>query len=66
PVSVQANDDLRSHEQRHILETLAKHGGSRRLSAAELGISERTLRYKIARFREAGIEIPDKFGKKTA
>ncbi len=59
-------DDLRSHEQRHILEVLQKHEGSRRQTARELGISERTLRYKIARFREDGFEIPQKFGKKSA
>lgn len=60
------NEDLRSHEQRHILDILAKYQGSRRLSAKELGISERTLRYKISRFREQGIAIPGKAGKNTA
>ncbi len=59
-------DDLRSHEQRHILETLEKNNGSRRLTAKELGISERTLRYKISSFREQGIAIPAKTGKKSA
>ncbi|MBP9610228.1 MAG: helix-turn-helix domain-containing protein, partial [Laribacter sp.] len=29
-------------------------GGVRRLAAERLGISERTLRYKLARWREAG------------
>ena len=60
------DDDLRSHEQRHIISTLAKHNGSRRKTARELGISERTLRYKISRFREEGVEIPQKNGKKSA
>ncbi len=60
------SDDLRSHEQRHILDALAKNNCSRRATAAELGISERTLRYKLSRFREEGIEIPEKIGKKTA
>ena len=63
---VDNTDDLRSHEQRHILDMLAKHRGSRRESAKELGISERTLRYKISRFREQGVAIPGKFGKKSA
>lgn len=58
--------DLRSQEQRHILDVLEKNQASRRLTARELGISERTLRYKIARFREQGVEIPDKIGKKSA
>jgi len=59
-------DDLRSYEQRHIIEVLMKNNSSRRETAKELGISERTLRYKISRFREQGIEIPEKIGKKTA
>jgi two-component system response regulator FlrC len=58
--------DLRSQEQRHILDMLEKNQGSRRLTARELGISERTLRYKIARFRDQGVDIPDKTGKKSA
>jgi two-component system response regulator FlrC len=58
--------DLRSQEQRHIIDVLDKNNGSRRLSAKELGISERTLRYKIARFRDQGIDIPEKTGKKSA
>ncbi|AFI85173.1 sigma-54-dependent transcriptional regulator [Methylophaga nitratireducenticrescens] len=65
-IPVDNADDLRSHEQRHILDILAKHRGSRRETAKELGISERTLRYKISRFREQGIAIPGKFGKKSA
>ncbi len=59
-------DDLRSHEQRHILEALEKNNCSRRLTAKELGISERTLRYKISSFREQGIAIPEKNSKKSA
>ena len=58
--------DLRGHEQRHILDTLSKYRGSRRQTAKELGISERTLRYKISRFREQGIAIPGKSGKQSA
>jgi two-component system response regulator FlrC len=58
--------DLRSHEQRHIIDALRKNNGSRRNTAKELGISERTLRYKISRFREQGVEIPEKVGKKSA
>jgi two-component system response regulator FlrC len=60
------NDDLRSHEQRHIIEALENNNGARRATANELGISERTLRYKITRFREQGVEIPEKVGKKSA
>jgi two-component system response regulator FlrC len=60
------NDDLRSHEQRHIIEALENNKGARRATANDLGISERTLRYKITRFREQGVEIPEKVGKKSA
>ncbi|MCK5867285.1 MAG: sigma-54-dependent Fis family transcriptional regulator [Mycoplasmataceae bacterium] len=62
----QLNDDLRGHEQRHILDSLSKNNCSRRLTAKDLGVSERTLRYKIARLREEGVEIPQKVGKKSA
>jgi len=62
----QLSDDLRSHEQRHILDALVKNNCSRRATASELGISERTLRYKLSRFREEGVEIPEKVGKKSA
>lgn len=41
-------------ERQHILETLAAVGGSRKLAVERLGISERTLRYKLKQYREAG------------
>ena len=42
-------------EARAIMEALAAHGGSRVATARHLGISERTLRYRLASFREAGL-----------
>ncbi|MHB8346877.1 MAG: sigma-54-dependent transcriptional regulator [Acidiferrobacterales bacterium] len=51
-------DDLRSHERNLILEALRAGMGSRKEAAARLGISPRTLRYKLARLREEGIVIP--------
>ncbi|MDF1588157.1 MAG: sigma-54 dependent transcriptional regulator [Gammaproteobacteria bacterium] len=63
---INLGDDLRSHEQRHILDALELNNGNRRITAKELGISERTLRYKLSRFREEGIAIPAKVGKKSA
>jgi len=51
-------EDLRSRERRLILEALAEGGGSRKYAAEKLGLSPRTLRYKLARMREEGIEIP--------
>ncbi|WP_295635659.1 sigma 54-interacting transcriptional regulator [Novosphingobium sp.] len=44
-------------ETRAILATLERCGGSRVAAARELGISERTLRYRLASFREAGITV---------
>jgi DNA-binding NtrC family response regulator len=41
---------LAALERRHILDALHRHQGNRRLAAAELGISERALYYKLARF----------------
>ncbi|RME34166.1 MAG: sigma-54-dependent Fis family transcriptional regulator [Gammaproteobacteria bacterium] len=51
-------EDLRGRERRLILEALAEGGGSRKYAAERLGLSPRTLRYKLARMREEGIEIP--------
>lgn len=48
---------VRDSEAQAILETLETCGGSRIKAARALGISERTLRYRLASFREAGIEI---------
>ena len=44
-------------EARAITEALDACGGSRIAAARELGISERTLRYRLASFRDAGIAI---------
>jgi two-component system response regulator FlrC len=44
-------------EARAIMETLDACGGKRIEAARRLGISERTLRYRLASLREAGIEI---------
>src|SRR3546814_3907598 len=41
----------------HIRETLKACGGSRIETARKLGISERTLRYRLAKAREQGDDI---------
>lgn len=51
-------DDLKLREQRLIIDALKEGNGSRKAAAEKLGISPRTLRYKLARLREAGIAIP--------
>ena len=49
---------VRQHEQQLIIETLNAVAGSRKEAAIRLGISPRTLRYKLAKLRDAGVEIP--------
>jgi len=56
----QLGSDMRHHEYQIIVESLAKCRGKKKDVAALLGISARTLRYKIARMREDGYSIPDK------
>ena len=51
-------DDLKVREQNMIIEALRESMGSRKTAAEKLGISPRTLRYKLARMRERGIAIP--------
>lgn len=46
--------NMKDLERQHILETLAKVGGSRKKAIDLLGISERTLRYKLKQYREEG------------
>ena len=50
--------DLKDHERRLIIGALSEGHGSRKFAAEKLGISPRTLRYKIARMRDAGVAIP--------
>jgi two-component system response regulator FlrC len=56
PASLAASLDERERDL--ILNALRAGNGSRRSAAETLGISARTLRYKLARLREAGIEVP--------
>lgn len=59
------NNDLKSHEQNLIIETLRSLNGSRKATAEKLGISQRTLRYKLAKIREAGVSVPGTVGTET-
>ena len=43
--------DLKSLEKSHIMATLDSVGGSRKLAAQKLGMSERTLRHKLQHYR---------------
>ena len=48
---------MESNEFRVIAETL-RTCRTRKQAAEVLGVSERTLRYKMARMKERGMEIP--------
>ncbi|MDD2740876.1 MAG: sigma-54 dependent transcriptional regulator [Rhodocyclaceae bacterium] len=47
-------ENMKNLERDHILKALAEAGGSRKLTIERLGISERTLRYKLQQYREEG------------
>ena len=49
--------DLRQREYEIIVETLKQERGSKKNTAERLGISARTLRYKMARLRDEGFAI---------
>ncbi|GAB6051106.1 sigma-54 dependent transcriptional regulator [Hydrogenophilus islandicus] len=53
---------LRDWEREQILRVLAEEGGSRKRAAERLGLPERTLRYRLRKYREAGFEIPESSG----
>jgi two-component system, response regulator FlrC len=46
--------NMRDLEKQHILEVLRSVGGSRKKAVEKLGISERTLRYKLQQYRDEG------------
>ena len=50
-------DDLRRREFEMIIETLRAERGRRKEAAERLGISPRTLRYKLAQMRDAGMDV---------
>ncbi|MBT8448925.1 MAG: sigma-54 dependent transcriptional regulator [Gammaproteobacteria bacterium] len=56
-VSNNLNHGVKNHEFQLILEALEKYKGNRGKVADSLGVSPRTLRYKLAKMRDAGIEI---------
>lgn len=57
-VSTTALDaDVRRHEYQMILDALRAERGRRKEAAEKLGISPRTLRYKLAQMRDAGVDV---------
>ncbi|MEM6986383.1 MAG: sigma-54 dependent transcriptional regulator [Pseudomonadota bacterium] len=53
---------LKSRESEMILDALRACNGSRKAAAEALGISPRTLRYKLSRLREQGVRVPEAYG----
>ncbi len=54
--------ELADSERRMIVDALRQSAGSRKLAAQRLGISPRTLRHKLQRLREAGLELGEDDG----
>ena len=52
-------EDLKKREFQLILDTLKAERGSKKHTAEKLGISPRTLRYKLAKMRESGIDVDE-------
>ncbi len=50
-------DDLKRREFEIILSALREERGSKKNTAERLGISARTLRYKIARLKDSGLDV---------
>ncbi|OHC50813.1 MAG: sigma-54-dependent Fis family transcriptional regulator, partial [Pseudomonadales bacterium RIFCSPLOWO2_02_FULL_63_210] len=50
-------EDLRRHEFQMIIDILRAERGRRKEAAERLGISPRTLRYKLAQMRDAGMDV---------
>ncbi|HSG60037.1 MAG TPA: sigma-54 dependent transcriptional regulator [Pseudomonadales bacterium] len=50
-------DEVKQREFEIILAALKRENGCRKVVAEQLGISPRTLRYKLARMRDNGIEV---------
>jgi len=58
--------ELWEEEARRIVGALRDSAGSRKQAAARLGISDRTLRYKLAKLRASGFAVPGDRGVSAA
>ncbi|WP_286239977.1 sigma-54-dependent transcriptional regulator [Neptuniibacter halophilus] len=59
----QLGEGMRQHEFQLIVDALKATHGSRKEAAENLGISPRTLRYKLAKMRELGIDLDKELGR---
>ncbi|MBF8775873.1 sigma-54-dependent transcriptional regulator [Pseudomonas fulva] len=55
--AAEQGDDKRRQEYQQIIDTLRAERGRRKEAAERLGISPRTLRYKLAQMRDAGFDV---------
>jgi two-component system response regulator FlrC len=58
PIAAGLAGELWEEETRRIVTALETSRGSRKSAAAQLGISDRTLRYKLSKIRAAGVSVP--------
>jgi len=56
------DSEMKDHEYNKILAALRADNGNRQRAAEKLGISQRTLRYKLAKMREMGMSVPGRYG----
>ncbi|MEQ8207751.1 MAG: sigma 54-interacting transcriptional regulator, partial [Woeseia sp.] len=56
PAAANLQDEVKQHEYERIRSALGAHHGKRSAAAKALGISPRTLRYKLARMRDEGVQ----------
>ncbi|QOC21206.1 sigma-54-dependent Fis family transcriptional regulator [Wenzhouxiangella sp. AB-CW3] len=66
PATENLHEAVEDRESDVILAALQAEGGHRGRTARRLGISPRTLRYKLSRMRDAGLNIPGKAGPQFA
>ncbi|MGH1462502.1 MAG: sigma-54-dependent transcriptional regulator [Neptuniibacter sp.] len=59
----QLGEDMRQHEYQLIIDALRSTRGSRKEASEKLGISPRTLRYKLAKMREIGLDLDKLLGR---
>ena len=59
----QLGEGMRQHEFQLIIDALKATHGSRKDAAENLGISPRTLRYKLAKMREMGLDLDKLLGR---
>ncbi len=58
-------NEMKNHEYNRILAVLKADHGNRQTAADKLGISQRTLRYKLAKMRDLGMAVPGRYGLET-